>query len=294
MKCTLTVGISGSGKTTWANDKEQSRSVNINRDDVRFALTGAKGWKEYKFNKTIENRVTEINKEKIVVAVSSGLDVIISDTNLNPRTRKELTTFCESLGYEVSIKEFPITLEEAWNRDRFRGNFAVGRDVLQKQWESWIQYLYDAGKYRRYSPNPSLPDAVIFDVDGTLAHVTNRGHFEWSKVGTDSVDIIVRQMYWDFQKRGYKMIVMSGRDSVCRSETHSWLYDNSIVFDDLLMRSEGDMRKDGIIKTELFWEFVAPYYNVVACVDDRPAMVCAWYDLGIPKVISVGNPWVEF
>ena len=36
MKLIMTVGVSASGKTTWA--KEQKHCVNINRDDIRFNI----------------------------------------------------------------------------------------------------------------------------------------------------------------------------------------------------------------------------------------------------------------
>lgn len=50
----LTVGISSSGKTTWAEKFvfENPSWVNINRDDVRFTLftNGVRDWGKYKFS----------------------------------------------------------------------------------------------------------------------------------------------------------------------------------------------------------------------------------------------------
>ncbi len=289
MKAILTVGCSGSGKSTWAS--MQKNVFVINRDEIRWEVSGVFGWKEYKFNKETEKRVTEIQHSRIKEAAANGMDIIIADTNLNLKIRENIFSFCMQHGYEVEYKEFPATLEELWNRDRFRGVFSVGRDVLYKQWQNWLEYSCT----KKYVPNESLPKAIIFDVDGTLAHMNGkRGPFEWSKVGGDTVDTLVRELLWSFQKRGYKIIIMSGRDSVCREETFQWMENNFIIYDGMYMRKQDDMRKDGVIKTELFWEHVAPYYNVVACVDDRPAMIRAWYDLGIPKVFAVGDPSLEF
>ena len=54
------------------------------------------------------------------------------------------------------------------------------------------------------------------------------------------------------------------------------------------------MRKDTTVKEEIFWDSIADKYNVVAVIDDRPSVVRMWYDIGIPNVVCVGNPWEEF
>ena len=59
MKAIVTVGISASGKSTWA--KQQVGYMNINRDDIRFNTVCPGGnWNTYKFNKKNEQRVEEL------------------------------------------------------------------------------------------------------------------------------------------------------------------------------------------------------------------------------------------
>ena len=60
------------------------------------------------------------------------------------------------------------------------------------------------------------------------------------------------------------------------------------------MRKENDNRKDSIVKEEIFWNSVAPDYNVKAVFDDRPQVVRLWHDLKIENVICVGEPFIEF
>lgn len=134
----------------------------------------------------------------------------------------------------------------------------------------------------------------MFDIDGTLAVMSDRNPFDWKKVGNDSVDMFIAQMLMGYEDLNYRIVIMSGRDSVCRDETEKWLYKNRIPYDDLFMRAEKDYRKDSIVKEELFYNHVAPKYNVVAVVDDRPQVVRMWWEIKIPKVICVGNPWNEF
>lgn len=291
MKAIITVGISASGKTTWAKEyaKANKNTIITNRDDLRFSLTGTTGWGDYKFNKNIENIVTNIQMHTIFQAKIAGKDVVIADTNLSRVKRSELAMLLGTYGYEVEIKDFPVTLEEAWKRDGLRAN-GVGRDVIYKQWGQWLTYT---GR-KQYVPDESHKKAVIFDVDGTLMHRGERGPFDWARVGEDTVDPVVREMFWDFKSSGYAMLVVSGRDSVCWQQTYESLSNAGIVCDAMIMRTEGDCRKDTIIKEEIFWNEIAPYYNVCAVVDDRPCVVRMWHDIKIPKVIAVGNQSVEF
>lgn len=290
MKSTICVGISASGKTTWAKEQaKRTGAIISNRDDLRFSLTGAKDWSEYKFDKKIEGLISKQQYSLAYNTSELGKDLIIADTNLNPTIRERWQTDLAVLGYEVEIKPFPITLEEAWKRDSLRAN-GVGQSVIARQWQQWLTFI---GR-KRYVPNESLPKAVMFDVDGTLAHMDGRNPYDWQAVGTDKVEAIVQQMFWDFQKRGYKMIVLSGRDSVCREQTYNWLVENGLIFDELLMRPEGDCRKDTVVKEEIFWQDVARCYNVQAVVDDRPCVVRMWHDIGIPKVVACSNQNLEF
>ena len=70
MRAELLIGIPTSGKTTYAEKKcsADRNWINVNRDDVRFTLTGTCGWKEYKFNRQIEDMVTEIQKTIVASA----------------------------------------------------------------------------------------------------------------------------------------------------------------------------------------------------------------------------------
>ena len=298
MKAIITVGISASGKSTWAAEKVNeagSRWFIVCRDNIRWSVSGVTGWKDYKFNKKTEKEVTELQEAHIKFLAKDKCNIIIADTNLNPSTRNRLIDLCTSLGYEVEIKEFPITLEEAWKRDQFRGVFSVGRDVIYKQWQQWLEYKGEGYKPNSITNNGITPKAVIFDIDGTLAHMDgNRRAFEWDKVGMDSVDAHVKRMLKAYVCDDYAIIIVSGRDSSCRSQTEDWLYENRIYYDALLMRPKGDMRKDTIIKREIFDNYIRNEYNVEVVFDDRPSVVRTWYDIGIPKVIAVGNPWVEF
>jgi predicted kinase len=298
-KAILTVGVSASGKSTWVIDfimKEQihnpkTKWVDVNRDDIRFnyILNGCRDWTKYIFSKSNESKVTEIQYQLLKNAIDANHNIIVSDTNLSKKTRNSLRSYLENFGYQVEEKPFPITLEEAIQRDNLRVN-GVGFSVIYKQFQKWNEYI----DRKTYKPNLSKPRAVICDVDGTIAHMTGRFPYEFSAVSSDRVDYVVKQFIYGMIQDSVKIIFLSGRDDSCYDDTHTWLVDNLRILDfQLFMRKTGDYRKDSFIKEEIFWNEIADNYNVLCAIDDRQQVLMLWLELGI-KTISVGNPYIPF
>jgi hypothetical protein len=224
----------------------------------------------------------------IETACTIGRNIIVSDTNLNPSRLENLKSTLEELGYEVTIKTFEVTFDVAVKRDNARKN-GVGVSVIAKQFEDWNKQFVT-----QYKGSKDCPKAVIVDIDGTLAHMNwARGPFEWDKVHQDEVDQEVFDIVRGLKDLGYAVIILSGRDGICYEQTKRWLADKEIYWDEFHMRAQGDMRKDSIIKAEIFWNMVAPGYDVKMVIDDRPQVTRMWRSIGL-KVIQVGNPYIEF
>lgn len=290
MKCIITRGISTSGKTTFAKTLADQGWMDINRDWIRFNIVApGSDWSTYRFTNKREREVSEIQTQMIMDAYSKERDIIISDTNLDDGRLAKLVEFLEDLDIDVEVKLFPVTLEEAYRRDTLRAN-GVGHQVIYKQYLRWLDIV---GR-QRYTPDTTQPKAVIFDVDGTLAQLQNRGPFEWEKVGQDKCREVIADIARGFDAQGYTILVVSGRDGSCYDETKQWLIDMEIPFFYTFMREEGDNRKDSIVKEEIFFDLIAEHWNVVAVVDDRPQVVRLWHELGIENVLAVANPYIEF
>jgi ABC-type oligopeptide transport system ATPase subunit len=121
-KAIITVGISGSGKSTFAKtllsveglykgatdyhvrlNEEGHLSekwIEINRDNLRFDYK-TPDWTKYRFTKRKENEVTRKQEEMFYRAEERNLNIVCSDTNLNPKTRNKWIELLESLDYEV-------------------------------------------------------------------------------------------------------------------------------------------------------------------------------------------------
>ena len=291
MKAIITVGVSASGKTTFANELVKQGFRDINRDYIRFnVVCPGSNWSNYKFNGKNEKEVPRVHEQMIMESWAREENIVISDTNLNAGRRDRLVRTLKDLGYEVDVIGCPITREAAIKRDNLRAN-GVGESVIYRQSLEWLDYT---GRVV-YVPDESLPKAVIFDVDGTIASM-DRGPFDWKRVGEDKPREFVIQMLRSYAMMGYIIIICSGRDDICVGETSKWLDEHvgSMFWHHLHMRKNGDFRKDNAVKEEIFWTHLAHKYNIVACVDDRPQMIRLWHELRIPNVIAVADPYIEF
>lgn len=288
-KAIITVGVSASGKSTWANAfvRDNENFVIICRDDIRREMMGGKlVWS--KWNWKNEGAVTKRYNELIRDAIQAGKNIILADTNLNTKFRTERMTQLAAAGYQVDIKFFSVTLEEAWARDAQREE-GVGHTVIYKQYQEWLKLT----NRKVYEGTPNTDKAVLVDIDGTLAHMVGRRPFEWNRVQEDAFDPIVAAMVAGLKASGHKIIVLSGRDGICYDDTVNWLASHSFEYDEFFMRQKNDNRKDTVIKEEIFWNKIADNFDVKAVIDDRPSVCRMWMELGL-KVINVGNPYVEF
>lgn len=295
----VTRGIPASGKTTWAEQQilanPQQRLVNINRDDIRFDMYcgGVRDWALYKFNKANETEVTAVVYSQIKKAYDRGEHVIISDTNLNPVHYGQLAQHLREVGFEVHDVWFHIEFEEALDRNTKRPN-GVNFQTMARMYRQYCELVH-AKDYHVHSVDKK--QAVIFDIDGTLAHMAgNRGPFDWSKVELDFPDRLLFLAMKAYHDAGIKIILLSGRDSCCYFETVNWFETHckeicgTAIPYKLWMRAEKDPRKDTVIKYELFKEHIDKQYSVIQVHDDRPVVARMWrHKLGL-KVVQHGDP----
>lgn len=130
----------------------------------------------------------------------------------------------------------------------------------------------------------TLPAIYLADLDGTLALKGDRSPYDWSRVildtPNDDVVRVVRALLYDH----WEFIFMSGRSDACRQATTDWLriYLDVVVDEDtLLMRKDGDFRKDALVKRELYEAHIRDQYDVLGVFDDRQQVVDMWRELGL-------------
>lgn len=123
------------------------------------------------------------------------------------------------------------------------------------------------------------PQAYIVDIDGTMAIKGDREPFEWDAVECDTPNTPVVRMVQAMAKAGISVIFCSGRMEQARPGTTRWLAAHyGHHYEMLLMRADGDYRKDSVVKEEIYRERIEPFYNIMAVIDDRTQVVDMWRD----------------
>lgn len=279
-KVIITRGLPGSGKSTWVKSiiKANSNSYKrINNDDLRAMVDCGH------YSSANEKFINDLTDLFIMKAIVEGKHAIVDNTNLNMKHINRITQLVKGLAQvEINDSFLQVPVEMCILNDLKRAN-SVGKDVIMDMYEKHVK------KTEPITQNPDATNAIIVDIDGTLAHMKGRSPYDWDRVGEDECDTIIKGIVNEYDNYGV-VIVMSGRDASCRAITEKWLNDNNIVWDTLLMRDEGDMRKDSIVKRELFDTYIAGHYFIEYVLDDRQQVVDMWRDMGLKCLqVAPGN-----
>jgi phosphoglycolate phosphatase-like HAD superfamily hydrolase len=133
---------------------------------------------------------------------------------------------------------------------------------------------------------------VIFDLDGTLADGRHRLHLlptkdydktaSWTRFNMAAVDDIPFQDNIDLCNvlgLHYKVVILTGRSDVARQITLDWLWHHDVYFNELVMRSQSDNRKDTVIKEEYLRSIGLE--NILCCFDDLPHVAYHLRSIGL-------------
>lgn len=292
----LTIGIPGSGKSTWCEEfiKKNPEYVRICRDSVRWMMQ-----KTQIMDRRGESLVTKMVDHLIYEATRSGYNVIVDQTNVKKKRLEEFIEKCRRYG-DVSFRVFDVSKRKALERDKNR-EFQVGKEVIERMFQSYRSLVNSGFDFRKrkmkeelltsVDQDPNLPHGAIVDVDGTIAQRVDRSPFDWDRVDEDLPKWDVINMVKALSTN-YNIVFVSGRDAVCREKTLKWIKEHFGWSDiTLFMRPEGNDQKDSIIKKNIFFDKVNPQYYIDLVVDDRDQVVQMWREeMGLTCVqVAYGN-----
>lgn len=141
----ICVGISGSGKSTWAKEfvKNNPNYLRVNRDDIRTTLVGnLDGYYSRKDLNKVEHMVTGIQEDYCSTILGWRYNVILDNTNLKREYIKFLLHEQSSIGYcPVEFKLFDCDLLEAKQRVATRENYPITLDEEHKNVCKHVDYI---------------------------------------------------------------------------------------------------------------------------------------------------------
>lgn len=290
----ITQGLPASGKSTWARDQlkqEPGRWKRFNRDDLRAMIDGSV------FTKSNEKFIVSVQRDLLRKALQQGCDVILDNTHLVKKTVNSLHAVCEAIGdVKVIHKAFNVPVGECVKRNEARKGNVPNEAIFRMAKAAGIskgRKLKDSETYypahnlgQQITQDRTKPRGVICDLDGTLADISWRNPYDASRCDEDSPNEAVVELVKAMHVIGRKICFVSGRMDKYKPQTIKFIekhvrVDGEVIPYDLYMRQSGDMRKDTVIKKEIFHRYIEPNMYVEFVVDDRPSVVRMWrYDMG--------------
>ena len=295
---TITRGLPGCGKSTWCKEQVQEdpkNNVVINADALRKMFHDSYWFRDRSYRDVTENFVRKACMNLAQLSIDEHKNVIIDETNLSERSFNKWQQFAIQNKAEFVIQDFrDVPLNICLDRDTGREK-RVGEKVIKDKYNQFILPLHSSFEPQIISDSVTtttrealafdvrLPDAVIFDMDNSLANNNGRSPYDLSKCEEDPVVWPIMNLLEKFDEMGYSILIVSGRDEgLAREKTESWLEKNTMVKPaGVFMRAEGDTRRDDIIKEELYETYIKNKYNVAWVVDDRNRVVDMWRSIGL-------------
>jgi hypothetical protein len=132
-------------------------------------------------------------------------------------------------------------------------------------------------------------EIVIFDIDGTLADVSERLHHikkkpkDWDAffrgIPQDKAIHSMVRLCNILYASGIKILLCTGRREKDRAETVKWLAQQGVNYHELRLRPDGDRRTDVIVKREMLAGLDRSM--ILFVVEDRSGVVEMWRSEGL-------------
>ena len=132
-------------------------------------------------------------------------------------------------------------------------------------------------------------ELVIFDIDGTLADISERVHHvrkkpkNWNAfnagIAQDKAIHSMVRLCNILYTAGIHIVLCSGRNEKNRPETIEWLGRQGVYYHELLLRKDEDFRSDAVVKREILQGMDKS--RILIVVEDRSRVVEMWRSEGL-------------
>lgn len=227
-----------------------------------------------------------------------NLDIVVDNMNLSPKEIKWLedkinafNNHNEEVNYEIEYKDFFIPLEECIRRDTMRPN-PIGETVIRQTWKRYKNFIVHEEimkmKNRMIEYDPSLPTAIIVDMDATLCLNTSGRPFygEGAAEGmlTDEPIYPMLGLVRSYcNETDAALIILTGREDTLeiREATENWLDTNWLHPTLILMRPKNSFVSGPKCKQKLYEDNIKGKYNVAFVLEDNTKCVEMWREQGL-------------
>lgn len=147
-------GISGSGKSTYANELKPLGWYVVSRDKIRLELLGQDGLQKYFENGMdpfLEEYITKIEERELAGHIVKGHKVVIDNTHIKREYVQKLVNMFYDLGVdpdEVVLVEFECDLETAKERVTKRDKKPISDQVLTKQYRRFYDDRFSLKSFK--------------------------------------------------------------------------------------------------------------------------------------------------
>lgn len=287
----ILIGAPGSGKSTFAKYfiRTEENWMRLCRDDFRTMHFTYSNLPSHE-----EGLITDMLDASIEVLLRKRCNVLLDATHCRA---EYLNHYIDKFNHlaDISFKVFELDAKTIAERCEKRYK-ETGKFIPANVQRRYTKELEDLKKVFDFSPRPlkdnrvlmisqdvTLPRAIICDLDGTLALITNRNPFDASNCEKDELNTAVANTLKVFAQSGYQVLLVSGREDCFRGPTLRFLENHEIPYHQLWMRKSKDFRKDSIIKEEIYKQQIENKYFIEFVLDDRDQVVDLWRkDLKLP------------
>lgn len=144
-KCTILVGVPGSGKSTWFEKNKTATTAPVSTDNIIEFLGGLYGFTYNEiFSETIRF-ADMVMVKRMLWNAERGNDLVIDRTNMSRKARKQFIDKLSKYGYEFECVVFPTPDSEEWKRRLNRPGKTIPQEAIDRMVASYEEPTEEEG-----------------------------------------------------------------------------------------------------------------------------------------------------
>lgn len=145
-KCTILVGVPGSGKSTWLSNNRVALSKTVSTDNIIEGLAWQFGFTYSDIFADTIAFAQKVMHKNMIEAAKQGYDLYIDRTNMTKWSRKRFIDVLKPYGYEFECVVFPTPDPEEWQRRLdSRPGKTIPQDAIDRMVKGYDKPMIEEG-----------------------------------------------------------------------------------------------------------------------------------------------------